>query len=93
MFCAQKPKHKMIFPVAALADAGWGYSVFRGEKSYNGVANIASASQYYEHRLWAGKDDCRHICAHINGVKTIIFMCQLAVMLLIESESEIWSRN
>ena len=45
------------------------HSVFRGEKSYNGVAIISRLPvEYSEHRLWAGKDDCRHICARINGV-------------------------
>ena len=71
VLCLQETKTQdEFFPVAALADAGWGYSVFRGEKSYNGVAIISRLPvKYYEHRLWAGKDDCRHICARINGVK------------------------
>lgn len=70
VLCLQETKTQDIhFPIAALADAGWGHSVFRGEKSYNGVAIISRLPvEYYEHRLWAGKDDCRHICALINGV-------------------------
>ena len=70
ILCLQETKTKdEFFPVAALADAGWGHSVFRGEKSYNGVAIISRLPvQYSDYRLWAGKDDCRHICARINGV-------------------------
>ena len=71
VLCLQETKTQdEFFPVAALADAGWGHLVFRGEKSYNGVAIISRLPvKYYGHRLWAGKDDCRHICARINGVK------------------------
>ena len=71
VLCLQETKTQdEFFPVAALADVGWEHSVFRGEKSYNGVAIISRLPvEYYEHRLWAGKDDCRHICARINGVK------------------------
>ena len=70
VLCLQETKTQdEFFPVAALADAGWGHLVFRGEKSYNGVAIISRLPvKYYGHRLWAGKDDCRHICARINGV-------------------------
>ncbi|HAD72939.1 MAG TPA: exodeoxyribonuclease III, partial [Alphaproteobacteria bacterium] len=56
-------------PHEALADAGWGHIAFRGEKSYNGVAIISRLPiETQHHKLWAGKDDCRHICARINGV-------------------------
>ena len=70
VLCLQETKTQdEFFPVAALADAGWGHSVFRGEKSYNGVAIISRLPvEYCEHRLWAGKDDCRHIFASIDGV-------------------------
>ena len=70
ILCLQETKTEdEFFPARALADAGWGYSVFRGEKSYNGVAIISRLPvEYSEYRLWAGKDDCRHICARINGV-------------------------
>ena len=70
VLCLQETKTQdEFFPVAALANAGWGHSVFRGVKSYNGVAIISRLPvEYCEHRLWVGKDDCRHICASINGV-------------------------
>ena len=69
ILCLQETKTKNeFFPVAALAKAGWRHLVFRGEKSYNGVAIISRLPvEYSEHRMWAGKDDCRHICARING--------------------------
>ena len=70
ILCLQETKTEdEFFPVEALANAGWRHLVFRGEKSYNGVAIISRLPvEYSEHRLWAGKDDCRHICARINGV-------------------------
>ena len=70
ILCLQETKTEdEFFPAGALSDAGWGYSVFRGEKSYNGVAIISRLPvEHSEYRLWAGKDDCRHICARINGV-------------------------
>ena len=70
VLCLQETKTKdEFFPAAALADAGWVHSVFRGEKSYNGVAIISRLPvEYSEHRLWVGKEDCRHICARLNGV-------------------------
>jgi len=70
VLCLQETKTQdEFFPVAALEHAGWRHSVFRGQKSYNGVAIISRLRvEYHEHRLWAGKDDCRHICARINGV-------------------------
>ena len=40
-------------------------------KSYNGVAIVSRLPiKYYEHLVCVGgKDDCRHICARINGFK------------------------
>ena len=51
VLCLQETKTQdEFFPVAALADAGWEHSVFRGEKSYNGVAIISRLPvKYYEH--------------------------------------------
>ena len=50
VLCLQETKTQdEFFPVAALADAGWVHSVFRGEKSYNGVAIILAAGQV----LWS----------------------------------------
>ena len=70
ILCLQETKTQDIhFPADALAEAGWKYQAFRGEKSYNGVA-ILSRHPIDEsgHKLWAGKEDCRHIWAQIAGL-------------------------
>jgi exodeoxyribonuclease-3 len=42
VLCLQETKTEDVhFPVAALAEAGWPHHVYRGEKSYNGVAIIS----------------------------------------------------
>ena len=70
VLCLQETKTQdMHFPTEALAEAGWMHQAYRGEKSYNGVA-ILSRHPISDsgHALWAGKEDCRHIWAKINGV-------------------------
>ena len=65
ILCLQETKTEdQHFPAAAFAEAGWLHQVFRGEKSYNGVAIIARGPlSNSQHNLWAGKSDCRHIAA------------------------------
>jgi len=65
VLCLQETKTEdQYFPAAAFAEAGWPHQVFRGEKSYNGVAIIARAPLHdSQHKAWAGKSDCRHIAA------------------------------
>ena len=65
VLCLQETKTEdQYFPAAAFAEAGWPHQVFRGEKSYNGVAIIARAPlRDSQHKAWAGKSDCRHIAA------------------------------
>ena len=65
VLCLQETKTEdRFFPVVALAEAGWSYQVFRGEKGYNGVAIIARVQlSDSQHNSWAGKLDCRHISA------------------------------
>lgn len=65
ILCLQETKTEdQHFPAAALAEAGWGHHVFRGEKSYNGVAIIGRVPlESTGHMNWAGKEDCRHISA------------------------------
>ena len=51
VLCLQETKTEdQYFPAASFAKAGWPHQVFRGEKSYNGVAIISryaiSDSQY-----------------------------------------------
>ena len=57
------------FPHDGLEAAGYVHRAVRGEKGYNGVA-ILSKHPIEEsgHRLFCGKEDCRHISARINGV-------------------------
>jgi len=65
VLCLQETKTEdQYFPAAAFTEAGWPHHVFRGEKSYNGVAIIARAPLLdSQHNSWAGKSDCRHIAA------------------------------
>jgi len=65
VLCLQETKTEdQYLPVVAFAEAGWPHQVFRGEKSYNGVAIIARAPlRDSQHKAWAGKSDCRHIAA------------------------------
>ena len=65
VLCLQETKTEdQYFPVAAFTEAGWPHQVFRGEKSYNGVAIIARAPlRDSQHKAWASKSDCRHIAA------------------------------
>ncbi len=68
VLCLQETKTEdQHFPADALAAAGWPHIAMRGEKSYNGVAIISRlpiAEQNFMN--WAGRSDCRHICASIN---------------------------
>lgn len=70
VLCLQETKTQDAhFPAAALAEAGWSHQAFRGEKSYNGVAILSRHPiEDSGYDLWAGKEDCRHIWARINGV-------------------------
>ena len=69
VLCLQETKTEdKYFPTAAFAEAGWPHQVFRGEKSYNGVAIIARVPlRDGQHNAWAGKSDCRHIAAFTAG--------------------------
>ena len=65
ILCLQETKVQDIhFPTEAFVAAGWPYQVFRGEKSYNGVAIIARQPLIETSFMnWTGKTDCRHIWA------------------------------
>lgn len=69
VLCLQETKTEdRHFPAEALAEAGWPEHVFRGEKSYNGVAIISRLPlSDGAHMEWAGRNDCRHISAVIDG--------------------------
>ena len=72
VLCLQETKTEdQNFPAAAFAEAGLPHQVFRGEKSYNGVAIISRhALRDSQHNDWTNKSDCRHIAAvTANGVR------------------------
>ena len=68
VLCLQETKTEdQHFPAEVLSDAGWPHQVYRGEKSYNGVA-IVSRRPLSTARIWTGRrTDCRHISAVIDG--------------------------
>ncbi|MDJ0684208.1 MAG: exodeoxyribonuclease III [Alphaproteobacteria bacterium] len=56
------------FPAEALAAAGLPHQIFRGMKSYNGVAVLSRLPlTETDSRDWVGKQDCRHIAAQVDG--------------------------
>ena len=86
--CLQETKTEdQHFPAAAFAEAGWPHQVFRGEKSYNGVA-IISDMHYEVSRMW-WQIRCRHIAAVTADGVRLSFMCQLAVIFPIPMKTEI----
>ncbi len=71
LLCLQETKAQdSDFPAAALAEAGWAHQAIRGEKSYNGVAILSRRPLSDIQMLdWAGRTDCRHISAVVDGVR------------------------
>lgn len=71
VICLQETKcQDTDYPEQAIADLGYGYQAYRGEKSYNGVAIISRIPlDDIQFEYWAGKEDCRHISAVANGVR------------------------
>ena len=69
VLCLQETKTQdMHFPGDAFSAAGWAHQVFRGEKSYNGVAIIARQPLVETSYMnWTGKVDCRHVWARTQG--------------------------
>ena len=69
VLCLQETKTEdQHFPAEALTEAGWPNQVYRGEKSYNGVAIVSRLPlSDGTHIDWAGRTDCRHISAVIDG--------------------------
>ena len=65
VLCLQETKTEdQYFPATAFAEAGWPHQVFRGEKSYNGVAILSRHVLSDNHHIdWVGRSDCRHIAA------------------------------
>ena len=71
VICLQETKAQdMHFPEEAIAEMGYKYQAYRGEKSYNGVAILSRIPlEDVQFKQWAGKEDCRHISAVANGVR------------------------
>ena len=70
VICLQETKvPDDLFPTGAPADIGYPYAVFRGMKSYNGVA-ILSRKKLELHDTapdWCAKGDCRHISVLLDA--------------------------
>jgi exodeoxyribonuclease-3 len=69
--CLQETKvHDDLFPLDAVKGLGFDHVIFKGMKSYNGVAILSRRPltdvQTYQR---VGRDDCRHISAKIDGVE------------------------
>jgi len=69
ILCLQETKCPQgQFPSAALKDIGYPYLAERGQSGYHGVAIVARIPfEAHSHRLFCGKDDCRHISATFAG--------------------------
>ena len=92
VLCLQETKTEdQHFPAEALTEAGWPHQVYRGEKSYNGVAIVSRLPlSDGTHMDWAGRTDCRHIwLSSMAGHGCIISMCRQVVMCLTGRKSQI----
>lgn len=63
VLCLQETKVRdEEFPVADLVEMGFEHCIFRGQKSYNGVAILSRIPfDAQDHRIWCSKDDKRHL--------------------------------
>ena len=69
LLCLQETKTEdRLFPVKALANAGYPHQAIHGQKSYNGVAIIARMP-FTQRRIQrgCGLDDCRHISVELDN--------------------------
>lgn len=59
-----------FFPREAIAAMGYPHQIFRGIKSYNGVAILSRLPlEEGESRHWYGREDARHVAARLMGVE------------------------
>ncbi|HEX9836069.1 MAG TPA: exodeoxyribonuclease III [Alphaproteobacteria bacterium] len=67
--CLQETKaDDTVFPIDGVRALGFEHVLIRGQKSYNGVAILSRAKLAEGPRAdWCGRDDCRHIVAHLPG--------------------------
>lgn len=65
ILCLQETKcHDDSFPLGKFKEAGYEYTAYYGEKSYNGVAIISKVPlSSVEKKQFCDKNDCRHISA------------------------------
>ena len=88
VLCLQETKTEdQHFPVEALTEAGWPHQVYRGEKSYNGVAIVSRLPlSDGSHMDWAGPTAAISQLSSMAGHGCIISMCQQAVMCPTETK-------
>lgn len=67
IICLQETKvPDELFPAEGVAALGFGHVVYRGMKSYNGVAILSKVPiTELPRRNWCEKDDCRHIAVRL----------------------------
>jgi exodeoxyribonuclease-3 len=65
--CLQETKvEDELFPAEDVRKLGYEHMLFRGMKSYNGVAILSRVPLVeMKKRQWCGKDDCRHLAAKL----------------------------
>ena len=65
--CLQETKvEDSLFPADDVRKLGFEHMLFRGMKSYNGVAILSRLPLVeMKKRQWCGKDDCRHLAAKL----------------------------
>ena len=69
VICLQETKATNdVFPSAAIAELGYPHQHFQGDKGYNGVAILSRLPLSSPgRRLWAGREDSRHVEATLPG--------------------------
>jgi len=70
VLCLQETKSPdSAFPHDGFEAAGYVHRHVRGEKGYNGVAILSRIPfEPLDHRLFCGREDCRHVAARVNGI-------------------------
>ena len=71
ILCLQETKTQdEFFPHEAFAHLGYSHQIFRGIKSYNGVAILSRLPLEPDlSRDWCGKQDARHVAARVSGIE------------------------
>ena len=70
LFLQETKIEDKIFPQKIFHELGYKHLLFRGEKSYNGVACISKLPfERFGHKNWVQKKDCRHLFVKINNTE------------------------